>query len=76
MGFFDSLFSSSSSNKGGVPSYLRNDYIKHGLNPDDEGMGRSTSNRGKKMYCTMCRRIYEGDIAICPKCENILIEWH
>lgn len=73
MGFLDSLFSSSSS-KGGVPDYLRRDYEKFGLDPDNEVRG-SISNKGKKMYCTMCRKIYNGG-HMCPDCENLLVEWH
>lgn len=73
MGFLDSLFSSPSG-KGSMPDYLRKDYEKYGLDPDNESVG-SVPNKGKKMYCTMCRRIYNGG-AQCPKCRNILVEWH
>lgn len=73
MGIFDSLFSSSSS-KGDIPSYLRDTYKKFGLDPDDEG-GGSMPNDGKNMYCTMCRRIYNGGV-MCPDCHNPLVEWH
>ena len=73
MGLFDSMFSSSSS-KGGVPSYLRKSYERYGLDPDNEG-GSPTPNHGTKMYCTMCRKIYDGGY-LCTKCNNILVEWH
>ncbi len=70
MGFF-----SSSSKKGGVPGYLRKDYEKFGLDPDEEEYDvASTPNHGKKMYCTMCRKIYNGGIK-CTKCDNLLVEW-
>lgn len=72
MGLFDSLFSSSS--KGGVPSYLRESYEKYGFDPDNEG-GSAKPNNGKKMYCTRCRRIYNGGVN-CRECRNILVEWH
>lgn len=72
MGFFDSLFSSSS--KGGVPDYLRDSYKKFGLDPDNEGCSPTPNNR-KKMYCTRCRRIYNGGV-MCRECSNPLVEWH
>ena len=75
MGFLDSLFSDSSSNKkGGVPSYLRDDYRKFGLDPDENDLP-PVANEGKKMYCTRCRRIYNGG-CVCPECRNLLVEWH
>ncbi len=73
MGFFDSLFSSSS-NRGNVPDYMRKSYEKFGLDPDDEG-SKPVSNNGIKMYCTQCRKIYNGGY-MCTKCNNILVEWH
>lgn len=71
MGFLDGLFSSSSG-KGGPPDYLKRDYEKFGLDPDHEV---SVVNKHKKMYCTRCRRIYNGG-AKCQDCGNILVEWH
>lgn len=73
VGFFDSLFSSSSG-RGNVPDYLKNSYEKFGLDPDDEGENHISSNR-TKMYCTQCRKIYNGGYK-CIKCDNILVEWH
>ena len=58
IGFLDSIFSSSS-DKGGIPGYLRKDYEKIGIYPDDEE-GSPLANNGKKMYRIMCRRIYKG----------------
>lgn len=71
MGLFDSLFSST--NNGDVPSYLRKDYERFGLNPDNE-VSKRPSNNGTKMYCTMCRKIYNGGY-LCRQCNNILVEW-
>lgn len=73
MGFLDSLFSSAAS-KGGVPGYLKGDYEKEGLDPENEG-GFSAANAGQKMYCTQCRKIYIGGYK-CRDCNNILVEWH
>lgn len=72
MGFLDSLFSSSNKD-GSTPSYLKKEYEKFGLDADHEVKG--TANQGKKMYCTMCRRIYNGGY-MCNHCKNILVEWH
>ena len=71
MGLFDSLFSSS--NGGGVPNYLRKEYERFGLDPD--AAPQSAPNEGTKMYCTMCRKIYNGGYT-CSNCKNILVEWH
>jgi hypothetical protein len=71
MGFLGSLFSSTS-DQGSMPKYLQKEYEKFGLDPDHEVKG--TANRGKKMYCTMCRRIYNGGV-YCRDCNNILVEW-
>lgn len=73
MGFFDSLFSSSP-DRGGVPDYLKNSYEKFGINPDDESRNQIPNN-GIKMYCTQCRKIYNGGYK-CTKCDNILVEWN
>ncbi len=73
MGFFDSLFSNNKGS-GNIPSYLRKDYEKFGLDPDDESWGPSPT-REKKMYCTRCRRIYVNGSVICPECRNTLVEW-
>lgn len=70
MGLFDALFSSDS-DKGGPPKYIRDGYKKFGLDPDNE-FGPDP-NAGKHMYCTMCRRIYNGG-SYCTKCNNPLIE--
>ena len=77
MGLLGSLFSAlgdsnSGNSKGGVPSYLRNDYEKCGIDPDYVS---PDPNRGKKMYCTMCGRIYNGG-AMCLDCRNDLVEWN
>lgn len=72
MGFLDSLFSSSP-NQGGLPGYLKNAYEKAGLDPDNETKGK-VANQGKKMYCTMCRKVYNGGYK-CSACDNILVEW-
>ena len=71
MGLFDALFSADS-DKGGPPKYLRDSYQKFGLDPDNE-LG-PIPNRGKKMYCTMCRKIYNGGVR-CVNCDNDLVEW-
>lgn len=72
MVFLNSLFTSSS-NRGSVPSYLKNEYEKVGLNPDNDLSGE-IANQGKKMYCTICRKIYNGGY-MCPARHNILVEW-
>ncbi|MBR2895394.1 MAG: hypothetical protein IKC03_07030 [Oscillospiraceae bacterium] len=72
MGIFDSLFSSKKSS-GGVPDYLKKSYKQFGLDPDDEG-GQPVPNVGKKMYCTMCRKIYVNGAVRCRNCDNVLIE--
>lgn len=74
MGFFDSLFSDGKGKSNGVPGYLKKDYERYGLDPDNEG-GRRSPNEGKKMYCTRCRRIYVNGYVICPDCRNNLVEW-
>lgn len=73
MGFLDSFFSSPPG-QGGMSDHLRKDYEKFGFDPDDEG-GGPIPNKGKKMYCTMCHRIYNGGVK-CSQCNNILVEWH
>ena len=49
MGFLDALFSSSSG-KGGVPDYLKREYEKFGLDPDNE---ISDANEHKKILYQM-----------------------
>ena len=66
MGFFDSFLS----NEGSAPSYIRKQYEKYGLDTDNEVS--NVSNQGKKMYCTMCRKIYNGGYK-CGNCNNILV---
>lgn len=72
MGFWDS----SSSRKGGVPTWLRKDYEKFGLDPDNEAPWNSSDdNSGKKMYCPRCGSVYNGGYK-CRECGNLLVEWH
>lgn len=52
---------------------MKNEYEKVGLDPDNDLSGE-IANQGKKMYCTMCRKIYNGGY-MCPARHNILVEW-
>lgn len=64
LGFFDN----NQKKKSGPPEYLRRTF---GLDYDYDS---PKPNQGKKMYCTMCRKIYNGGVR-CYDCDNILVEW-